>query len=87
MKYTLRVAHPQIEIVPIGVSVNGLRVDTQLQGGEPQDLLLDLQWRLSEKPPENAHEGNLVRKSKPVLAGPTGEPEAREDLRCCGSLR
>ena len=62
-------------LLPISVSVNGLRVATQLQGGESQDLLLDLQWRLSGKPPENAHEGDLVRKSKPV-AGAT----AKDDL-------
>ena len=32
-------------LLPTGVRVDRLRVSSQLQGGKPQDLLVDLQWR------------------------------------------
>ena len=57
-------------LLPTGVGVDRLSVGVQLQGGEPQDLPVDLQGRLLGEPPEYAHEGDLVRETQPVVGTP-----------------
>ena len=52
------------------VRPDGIRTRTQLQSGEPQDLLVDLQRLLAREPTENAHKGNLVGEAKLVVAAP-----------------
>ena len=57
-------------LLPAGVSVDRLGVGSQLQGGEPQDLPVNLQGRLLGKSAEHAHEGNLVRETQPIVVAP-----------------
>ena len=57
-------------LLPAGVGVDRLGVGAQLQGGEPQDLPVDLQGRLLGKPAEHPHEGDLVRETQPVVGTP-----------------
>ena len=47
-------------LLPTGVGVDRLGVGSQLQGGEPQDLPVNLQGRLLGKSAEHTHEGDLV---------------------------
>ena len=47
-----------------------LGVSSQLQGGEPQDLAVDLQGRLLGKSAERSHEGDLVREAQPIVGAP-----------------
>ena len=57
-------------LLPAGVGVDRLGVGSQLQGGEPQDLPVDLQGRLLGKSPEHTHEGDLVREAQPIVGAP-----------------
>ena len=57
-------------LLPAGVGVDRLGVGSQLQGGEPQDLAVDLQGRLLGKSPEHTHEGDLVREAQPIVGAP-----------------
>ena len=57
-------------LLPAGVSVDRLGVGSQLQGGEPQDLAIDLQGRLARKSAEHTHEGDLVGETQPVVVAP-----------------
>ena len=54
-------------LLPAGVGVNRLGVGSQLQGGKPEDLLVNLQRRLLEKSAEHSHEGDLVSETQPVV--------------------
>ena len=47
-------------LLPPGVGVDRLGGGSQLQGGEPQDLPVNLQGRLLGKSAEHTHEGDLV---------------------------
>ena len=58
-------------LLPTGVGVNRLGVDSQLQGGESQDLPVDLKWRLPGKSADHAHEGDLVGESEPIVSTPS----------------
>ena len=55
---------------PLGVVPDRIRIDTQLQGGEPEDLAVDLQRLLLWKAPEHANEGDLVGEAEPVVGSP-----------------
>ena len=57
-------------LLPAGVGVDRLGVGSQLQGGEPQDLAVDLQGRLLGKSAERSHEGDLVREAQPIVGAP-----------------
>ena len=57
-------------LLPAGVGVDRLGVGAQLQGGEPQDLPVDLEGRLSGESAEHPHEGDLVREPQPVVGTP-----------------
>ena len=57
-------------LAAIGVRADGIRTRAQLQSGEPQDLLIDLQRLLPRKPAQNAHKGDLIREAQPVVAAP-----------------
>ena len=57
-------------LLPAGVSVDRLGVGSQLQRGEPQDLPVNLQGRLTGKSAEHAHEGDLVREPQLIVAAP-----------------
>ena len=52
------------------VDMDRLGVGSQLQGGEPQDLAVDLQGCLLGESAEHTHEGDLVRETQPVVGGP-----------------
>ena len=41
-----------------------------MQGGEPQNLAVDLQRLVLRKASENANEGDLVGESEPVVGSP-----------------
>ena len=58
-------------LLATGAGVDCLRVGSQLQGGESQDLLVDLQWRLLGKSSEHAHEGDLVGEPEPIVSTPS----------------
>ena len=55
-------------LLPAGVGVDRLSVGAQLQGGEPQDLPVDLQRRLLGESAEYTHD--LVRETQPVVGAP-----------------
>ena len=57
-------------LLPAGVGVDRLGVGSQLQGGEPQDLAVDLQGRLLGKSAEHTHEGDLVREAQLIVGAP-----------------
>ena len=57
-------------LTSLSVRPDGIRTRTQLQSGEPQDLLVDLQRLLAREPAENTHKGNLVGEAKLVVAAP-----------------
>ena len=57
-------------LAPFGVDVDRFRGELQLQGGEAQDLAVDLQRNLPGEAPEDADEGNLVGESQSVV-GPS----------------
>ena len=50
--------------------VDRLGVGSQLQGGEPQDLPVNLQGRLLGKSAEHTHEGDLVGEPQLIVAAP-----------------
>ena len=57
-------------LLPTGVCVYRLGVGSQLQGGEPEDLPVNLQGRLLGKSAEHTHEGDLVGETQPIVAAP-----------------
>ena len=57
-------------LLPAGVGVDRLGVGSQLQGGEPQDLAVDLQGRLLGESAEHTHEGDLVREAQLIVGAP-----------------
>ena len=57
-------------LLPTGVGVDRLGVGSQLQGGEPQDLPVNLQGRLLGKSAEHTHEGDLVGEPQLIVAAP-----------------
>ena len=61
----LRNRLPSFGIVP-----DRIRIGTQLQGGEPQNLAVDLQRLVLRKASEYANEGDLVGEAEPVVDSP-----------------
>ena len=57
-------------LAALGVGVDRFRGESQLQGGEAQDLAVDLQRNLPGEAPENTDEGNLIGEAQSVV-GPT----------------
>ena len=57
-------------LAPLGVGVDRFRGEAQLQGGETQDLAVDLQRSLPGEAAEDADKGNLIGEAQSVV-GPT----------------
>ena len=66
-------------LLPTGVGVDRLGVGSQLQGGEPQDLPVNLQGRLLGKSAEHTHEGDLVGEPQLIVAAP---PQGASVIKC-----
>ena len=69
-------------LAPLGIRPDGIRTRAQLQRGEAQDLLVDLQRLVPREPAQNAHEGDLIREAQPVVAAsaaPDFEPILLEE--------
>ena len=57
-------------LAPLCVGVDRFGGELQLQGGEAQDLAVDLQWSLPGEAPEDTDEGNLISEAQSVV-GPS----------------
>ena len=57
-------------LAPLGVGVDRVRGESQLQGGKAQDVAVYLQRSLPGEAPEDTDEGNLIGKTKSVV-GPS----------------
>ncbi len=57
-------------LLPTGICGDRLGVGSQLQGGEPEDLPVNLQGRLLGKSTEHTHEGDLVGETQSIVAAP-----------------
>ena len=57
-------------LLPAGVGVDRRGVGSQLQGGKPEDLPVNLQRRLLGKSAEHTHEGDLASETQPVVVAP-----------------
>ena len=70
-------------LAPLGVGVDHVGGESQLQGGEAQDLAVDFQWSLPGEAPEDTDEGNLIGEAqpvvRPVVAGQSRSSRLREN--------
>ena len=57
-------------LLPTGVGVDRLGVGSHLQGGEPQDLPVNLHGRLLGTSAEHTHDGDLVGDPQLIVAAP-----------------
>ena len=57
-------------LLPTGVGVDRLGVGSQLQGGEPQDLPVNLPRAPLGKSAEHTHEGDLIGEPQLIVAAP-----------------
>ena len=57
-------------LAPLGVGVDRFRGESQLQGGEAQNLAVDLQRNLPGESAEDADEGDLIGEAQSVV-GPS----------------
>ena len=58
-------------LLSAGVGVDRLGGGSQLQGGKPQNLPVNLQGRLLGKSAEHTHERDLVRETQLIVVAPT----------------
>ena len=57
-------------LLSAGIGVDRLGVGSQLQGGKPQDLPVNLQGCLLGKSSKHTHERNLVRETQLIVVTP-----------------